>query len=101
MPGHPELQVPAKRSHLQQMCETMRRHHTAMRQQDQVIAVVMRKSPGLRNLIGRTGAYRVARQFSHAAALNTEAANAYRRAYDIYMDARARKQQPQRSFTDD
>jgi hypothetical protein len=101
MAGHPELSVPANRSELRRQCDIMRAHHAAMHEQDKVIASVLRRSKALHNIIGRTGAYRVSRQYSHAAGLNTELARAYQRASDLYEDLRTKKQAAAADFKDD
>lgn len=101
MPGHPDLHVPAKRSDLRHVCESMRAHHRSMTEQDKVIAATLRRNAALHGLIGRTGAYRLSRQFAHAAGLNTELARTYMRAVDLYEDLRQKRQAAQSSFTDD
>jgi hypothetical protein len=101
MAGHPELSVPASRSQLRRQAEVMRAHHAAMLEQDKLIASTLRRSRALQSLVGRTGAYRIGRQYTIAATLNAEAARAHRRAVDIYEELRAKKKAAAASFTDD
>ena len=96
MPGHPELKTPVKKSELQRVTEVMRAHHNSMREQDKVIATELRR--GLVAVLGRTGAYRVGRQFSIAASQNAEAARTYVRAYNLYVDLYEKKRKAQTKF---
>jgi hypothetical protein len=101
MAGHPELTEPRRRSELRRLGESMRSHHTAMLEQDKVIATRLRRNRTLHSIIGRTGAYRVGRQFSHAAGLNAELARTYRRAAMLYEELRERKRAASSAFVDD
>jgi hypothetical protein len=101
MAGHPDLAVPAKRSQLRHQSEVMRKHHAAMLEQDKVIASTLRRAKALHSIVGRTAAYRISRQYAHAASLNGELARTYKRASDIYEEARLKKRAAAAGFTDD
>ena len=81
---HPELITPTTKTEFETLAEIMRRHHLAMKQQDKVIATDLRQ--GLAPVIGKLNAYRVARQFIHAASLNVETGLVYVRAFNLYED---------------
>jgi hypothetical protein len=101
MSGHAAIdKPPTSRSQLGEQCAAMGKHHHDMRQQDLVIAAVLRRIPQLRTLVGRPIAYRISRQFAHAAALNTELQKAYRRAWDLYEQGRAKHQAGQSGWSD-
>jgi hypothetical protein len=84
MLGHPELITPENKSEFEAMTEYLRKHHVAMKHQDAVIATDFRH--GLAPIIGKMGAYRVARQITRAASLNVETGLAYVRAFDLYEE---------------
>jgi hypothetical protein len=91
MKGHDSLRVPANGRDLAAQTDAMRGHHMEMRQQDLVIATMIRRNSKLRSMVGQTVAYRMSRQYVHAAGLNLELAKAYRRADDLYREGRAKK----------
>lgn len=99
MPGHPNLQTPTRASELRNLAESMRNHHRSMKEQSKVIASELRR--GLVPILGRTGAYRVGRQFAHAASQNDECARAYVRAHDIYKEIYEKRRKAATRFDPD
>ncbi len=98
--GHPDLRIPSSKSELASQCAAMAKHHMHMREQARVIAAVMRRNKTLSGLVGRTIAYRMSRQYSSAVGHNFEAAKAYRRAWELYLQGRAAKASKSAGWSD-